>query len=473
MRKEIITLTIIVGIMLLLMASVQALSVKVEEITSSQIQGSLQDEANQRAGQEDIFVLWVTDQKIFAMSITKDAASLMPALLGLRAESKADLEKKIAALLEKKANFQLGAYEDDDEEDYQFYEFDLTWHYLTDKKTAAEKQGGGQETTEPVTPALPTSPGGSSPHFLTWPVKSSPYVNSCFGFRGDLSTISKKVSKNHPGIDIRGKKGDTIVAVAPGIVEVGKGDPTEQTWGRVVVNHGNDLKTEYLHLDTIAVKNGDHVAAGDTLGTLGGRGYGNPDYYAHHLHFGVIDENIDSTEKNAQGIPIVLTSFGKRQFTNPVCYFDPLVRYDYNQGSESCQRTCTTDRICIDGIAKFCQNYYAEQSSLLYIPLGNIENGEQKAKSLFEQMACKQNYKEETQTAPCALPKPEGSCSEAKVLHALETCRENAIKAGKNADKVIGIAERKDLCGSAYLAQGDVIALAEDATNYAHEAGLC
>ena len=54
--------------------------------------------------------------------------------------------------------------------------------------------------------------------------------------------------------------------------------------GTVIVDHGFDLFSMYSHLSFIAVKPGDHLAAGQILGRTGHTGLAGGD----HLHFAIL-----------------------------------------------------------------------------------------------------------------------------------------------------------------------------------------
>jgi murein DD-endopeptidase MepM/ murein hydrolase activator NlpD len=82
----------------------------------------------------------------------------------------------------------------------------------------------------------------------------------------------------HRGIDLAG--GDTAIkAAAAGTVvqanvRVGYGNV-------VVIDHGNRISSLYSHFSSVAVKAGDRVAAGQTLGRMGATGFAT----GPHLHF--------------------------------------------------------------------------------------------------------------------------------------------------------------------------------------------
>jgi RHS repeat-associated protein len=99
-------------------------------------------------------------------------------------------------------------------------------------------------------------------------------------------------SRKHDGVDIGAKKGDTVPSAADGKATV-KEDPNG--YGSYVdIDHGDGIVTRQAHLDTVSVKSGDHVNAGDGLGTVGRSG-NVPETAGTHEHFEIIinGERID------------------------------------------------------------------------------------------------------------------------------------------------------------------------------------
>lgn len=109
----------------------------------------------------------------------------------------------------------------------------------------------------------------------------------------------QQITDYHLGIDIvaniDGVGGfDYILAVASGTVELAINDIPGYVGGasygnQVVINHGNGYKTRYAHLkqNSVPVKNGDSVQAGQVIGYMGATGT----VTAGHLHFEVIKDN--------------------------------------------------------------------------------------------------------------------------------------------------------------------------------------
>ena len=86
----------------------------------------------------------------------------------------------------------------------------------------------------------------------------------------------------HTGIDYALPVGAEVDAAAPGqVVEAGWDDTG--FGNRVVIDHGNGVRTLYGHLQNVAVHPGDLVQAGQEIGLSGSTGNSS----GPHLHFGV------------------------------------------------------------------------------------------------------------------------------------------------------------------------------------------
>ena len=108
---------------------------------------------------------------------------------------------------------------------------------------------------------------------LSWPANGP--ITSYFG-------------PSHPlGIDI-GQLSGPIRAASDGVVYFAGGDPC-CSYGRFVVIDGPDgLRTLYAHLESLSVKTGDRVKAGQVIGQEGCTGH----CEGPHLHFEVMDHGL-------------------------------------------------------------------------------------------------------------------------------------------------------------------------------------
>jgi murein DD-endopeptidase MepM/ murein hydrolase activator NlpD len=106
-----------------------------------------------------------------------------------------------------------------------------------------------------------------------------------------LGPISSYFGPDHPlGIDIdqAGLVGAPVWAAQDATVLFAGGDAC-CSYGRYVILEGTPgIATLYAHLDTIAVRSGENIRQGETLGTVGCTGH----CTGPHLHFEVIDNGV-------------------------------------------------------------------------------------------------------------------------------------------------------------------------------------
>lgn len=107
-------------------------------------------------------------------------------------------------------------------------------------------------------------------------------VSSGFGAR---EVIFEDVDSYHTGVDIANKKGTIIVASTNGIVT--KVANNKYNGNFVEITNGR-LTTKYIHMDSVSVKQGTEVKAGDLLGYMGETGYAT----GPHLHFEVVIDSV-------------------------------------------------------------------------------------------------------------------------------------------------------------------------------------
>jgi murein DD-endopeptidase MepM/ murein hydrolase activator NlpD len=111
-----------------------------------------------------------------------------------------------------------------------------------------------------------------------YPVKRG-WISSRYGYRRDPLTGRKSF---HSGVDIPGRRGTDIVAVASGIVSFsGKRGGFGNT---VEIRHSNGFVTRYAHNRANLVQVGDEISKGQVVALLGSSGRST----GPHLHFEVI-----------------------------------------------------------------------------------------------------------------------------------------------------------------------------------------
>ena len=113
---------------------------------------------------------------------------------------------------------------------------------------------------------------------LVKPVKDTIRVTSPFGVR---KHPIKRRRLMHAGVDIAGRRGEKVVASAPGkVVYSGR----KGSYGLTVdIDAGRGVTLRYAHLDKLGVREGQKVKQGQYIGNLGRTGR----VTAPHLHFEV------------------------------------------------------------------------------------------------------------------------------------------------------------------------------------------
>src|SRR5207247_5072484 len=102
-------------------------------------------------------------------------------------------------------------------------------------------------------------------------------INNEFGFR--RNPFGGRAYEFHPGMDIDGERGETVIAPAIGTV-------TKAGWqggygNMIEIDHGNGLTTRYGHLSKLNVEIGDDITRGQLIGLIGSTGRST----GPHLHY--------------------------------------------------------------------------------------------------------------------------------------------------------------------------------------------
>jgi murein DD-endopeptidase MepM/ murein hydrolase activator NlpD len=107
-----------------------------------------------------------------------------------------------------------------------------------------------------------------------------------------LHPIHKTV-RPHRGTDYAAARGTPVWASGSGrVIESGY---TRANGNYIVIQHGNNIQTKYLHLDKRYVKKGERVRQKQTIGTVGSTGYST----APHLHYEFV---LDGTHRDPRTI---------------------------------------------------------------------------------------------------------------------------------------------------------------------------
>jgi murein DD-endopeptidase MepM/ murein hydrolase activator NlpD len=131
--------------------------------------------------------------------------------------------------------------------------------------------------------------------FIRDPVHFS-YVSSSFNLRR-LHPIHKKV-RPHRGIDYAARKGTPVVAAGDG--KIYQASTNEASGNFLVINHGEQYVTKYLHLSRFAkgMRAGKKVKQGQRIGYVGSTGWAT----GPHLHYEFLVSGVHRNPKTV-GLP--------------------------------------------------------------------------------------------------------------------------------------------------------------------------
>jgi murein DD-endopeptidase MepM/ murein hydrolase activator NlpD len=118
-------------------------------------------------------------------------------------------------------------------------------------------------------------------HHVTSPFWSKRIYMSYTEKNGRRRRLPDKV-KIHRGLDLRGSEGSPLFAMADGRVVLA--EKLYYEGNMLVLDHGNGVFSYYMHLNSLKVKKGDSVRAGDLVAAVGSTGIST----ASHLHVSLI-----------------------------------------------------------------------------------------------------------------------------------------------------------------------------------------
>ena len=200
-------------------------------------------------------------------------------------QEKVTLQESMDALEAEKANLEgiraqkaqdLAAYEDDIKlTEASIKELEADLKFQTDLIASLEKDITDEQKAILKENGITLGYDGSG---FAWPAPSYTRISSDFGWRSDPFTGYKAY---HNGVDMAAAEGTPIVAAFDGIV--GEASYNSSMGNYIYLEHGDGLRTIYLHASKLYVKKNDVVLKGEVIGAVGttGRSTG------PHLHFSV------------------------------------------------------------------------------------------------------------------------------------------------------------------------------------------
>ncbi len=93
-------------------------------------------------------------------------------------------------------------------------------------------------------------------------------------------------SSRHSGIDFANPEGTPVVATQNGYIRLAKENPV--TGMTIFIDHGAGIYSQYYHLSSMAVEEGDYVEKGSVIGAIGTTGFST----GPHLHFSIYNNGI-------------------------------------------------------------------------------------------------------------------------------------------------------------------------------------
>jgi murein DD-endopeptidase len=134
-------------------------------------------------------------------------------------------------------------------------------------------------------------------HFVTSPFYAKRMIMRYRKVQGKKIRHKDKLNV-HRGIDLRGKTGETLFAMASGTIAIA--EPMYYEGNFIVIDHGNRIFSCYMHCDRLSVRAGERVGAGDAIGRVGSTGLST----AAHLHVSLFLQDVPVDPLSMLVLPI-------------------------------------------------------------------------------------------------------------------------------------------------------------------------
>lgn len=109
-----------------------------------------------------------------------------------------------------------------------------------------------------------------------------PAIGPISGVYGSQRILNGQPRRPHFGVDVAAPVGTPLKAPAGGIISLADAD-LFFTGGTIMIDHGHGLSSIFAHMQSVSAKEGDRLAKGDVVGTLGAAGR----VTGPHLHWGM------------------------------------------------------------------------------------------------------------------------------------------------------------------------------------------
>ena len=134
-------------------------------------------------------------------------------------------------------------------------------------------------------------------HYVTSPFWSKRvYMN--YRIKNGGKVMEKSSSNIHKGVDLKGETGTPVFSLASGKVVLA--EELYYEGFMVIINHGNEMISYFMHMSTVKVKKDDMVKAGDVIGLVGSTGVST----AAHLHVSFIIRGIQVDPLSILHLPV-------------------------------------------------------------------------------------------------------------------------------------------------------------------------
>jgi len=134
-------------------------------------------------------------------------------------------------------------------------------------------------------------------HQITSPFWAGRWYKQYTRKRGRYVWLRPRFNR-HNGLDLRGKEGDPIFAIADGTVALA--EEMYYEGNLTILDHGNRIFSYYMHQSSFEVKPGSRVRAGELIGRVGNNGISS----GPHLHVSLLVNGVFADPLSVLPLPV-------------------------------------------------------------------------------------------------------------------------------------------------------------------------